>query len=106
VVLTLFGWLMLVKCAVSLLASQAGLRSMALAQRGQKTFVAGGLLSICIGLASMAALIGHRSLIGAPQALNRPSDCPQQPDQTIVGQSGFGQNGVHLGCRQRNGHFG
>lgn len=55
--LTLFGWLLLIKCTVSLLLPHIGLRSMALAQRGFKSFVLGGGLLICIGIASALALI-------------------------------------------------
>jgi hypothetical protein len=55
--LTLYGWMLLVKCAVSLLLPQVGLRSMAVAQRGPATFFAGGILLVCIGLSSAAALI-------------------------------------------------
>ncbi len=56
-ILTIYGWLLLLKCAVSLLLPQVGLRSMAMAQRGPATFVVGGVVSICIGLASAAALL-------------------------------------------------
>ncbi len=57
IVLTLYGWLLLIKCAVSLWAPQAGLRSMAMAQRGPATFVAGGAALIVVGLASAGALL-------------------------------------------------
>ncbi|MGL4439671.1 MAG: hypothetical protein ACRCUE_10375 [Bosea sp. (in: a-proteobacteria)] len=57
ILLTLYGWLLLVKCAVSLLLPQIGLRSMAMAQRGPATLVVGGILLVSIGLASVAALI-------------------------------------------------
>lgn len=57
VLLTLFGWMLLIKCMVSLLAPQVGLRSMAMAQRGPATFVAGGTLLMVIGLTSGLALI-------------------------------------------------
>ncbi|MBC8050932.1 MAG: hypothetical protein H7X92_12430 [Chitinophagales bacterium] len=57
VLLTIYGWLLLIKCTVSLLAPQVGLRSMAMAQQGPKRFVGGGGLLICIGLASAAALM-------------------------------------------------
>jgi hypothetical protein len=41
ILLTLYGWLLLIKCAVSLLLPQVGVRSTAIAQRGPATFVAG-----------------------------------------------------------------
>jgi hypothetical protein len=55
--LTVFGWLLLAKCAVSLLLPRAGLRSMAMAQRGPAGFVLAGCVSMCIGLASATALL-------------------------------------------------
>ncbi len=57
VLLTLFGWMLLVKCTVALLLPQIGLRSMAMAQRGPAMFVAGGTLLMVIGLASGLGLI-------------------------------------------------
>jgi hypothetical protein len=57
ILLTLFGWMLLIKCTVSLLAPQIGLRSMALAQRGPTMFVAGGALLLVIGLTSELALV-------------------------------------------------
>jgi hypothetical protein len=57
VLLTLFGWMLLVKCTASLLVPQIGLRSMAMAQRGPAMFVAGGMLLMIIGLTSGLALI-------------------------------------------------
>jgi hypothetical protein len=57
VLLTLYGWLLLIKCTISLVVPQVSLRFMVMAQRGPATFVAGGCLLIGIGLASASALI-------------------------------------------------
>jgi hypothetical protein len=59
VILTVFGWLLLVKSAISLLAPQIGLRSMAMSRRGPKAFVSGGLLLICVGLSALLAALWH-----------------------------------------------
>jgi hypothetical protein len=55
VILTVFGWLLLAKCAISLLAPQISLRSMAMSRRGAKAFVPGGLVLICVGLSAILA---------------------------------------------------
>jgi hypothetical protein len=55
IILTMFGWLLLAKCAISLLAPQISLRSMAISRRGARAFVPGGLLLICIGLSAFLA---------------------------------------------------
>jgi hypothetical protein len=57
ILLTLYGWMLLVKSAVYLLLPQFGLRSSAMAQRGPGTFFTGGILLVCIGLSSAGALI-------------------------------------------------
>lgn len=57
VLLTIFGWLLLAKSAVSLLVPQIGLRSMAMSRRGPAGFVVGGGILICIALSSAAAQI-------------------------------------------------
>jgi hypothetical protein len=56
VLLTLFGWLLLIKCIVALLLPQIGLRSMAMASRGPWVFVAAGSVLMVIGLTSALAL--------------------------------------------------
>ena len=57
VVLTIFGWLLLAKCALSLLAPRMGLRLLRMSERGPMAFVwAGGLLT-CVGFLSGAALL-------------------------------------------------
>jgi hypothetical protein len=55
VILTVFGWLLLAKCAISLWAPQISLRSMAMSRRGAKAFVPGGLLLICVGMSALLA---------------------------------------------------
>ncbi len=55
VILTVFGWLLLIKSAVSLLAPGIGLRSMAISRRGPRAFVSGGLFLICVGLSAFWA---------------------------------------------------
>jgi hypothetical protein len=57
IVLTVFGWLLMIKCLVSLLFPQLGLRSIGMANRGPMVFVTGGLVSVAIGVAAFAALI-------------------------------------------------
>jgi hypothetical protein len=57
VMLTVFGWLLLAKCILSLLAPQICLRSMAMSRRGPKAFVSGGLLLICVGLSAFLAAL-------------------------------------------------
>jgi UPF0716 family protein affecting phage T7 exclusion len=54
-ILTVFGWLLLIKCIVSLVAPQISLRSMAMSRRGAKAFVSGGLLLIGVGLSAFLA---------------------------------------------------
>lgn len=55
VILTVLGWLLLAKCATSLLAPQISLRSMAMSRSGAKAFVPSGLFLICIGLSAFWA---------------------------------------------------
>jgi hypothetical protein len=57
VILTVFGWLLLAKCAVSLLFPQISLRSMAMSRRGPTAFVPGGLLLIGVGLSAFLAAL-------------------------------------------------
>lgn len=57
VLLTIYGWMLLLKCTVSLWVPQTGLKSMAMAQRSASTFVSGGIVLIIIGLAAAAALV-------------------------------------------------
>lgn len=54
-VLTVFGWLLLVKSTISLLAPEVSLRSMALSRRGPRGFKWGGLFLIGVGVSAFLA---------------------------------------------------
>jgi hypothetical protein len=56
IVLTVYGWLLTVKCAISLLAPQIALRGMGMARRGERTFIGAGVFLCLIGLSAGAAL--------------------------------------------------
>jgi hypothetical protein len=56
-VLTLYGWALALKCTVSLLAPQIGLRSLAMASRGPRVFVIGGGLLLAMSGVCFWALI-------------------------------------------------
>lgn len=57
IVLTLYGWAQLAKVWLALLAPEAGMRSLAMAQtRGERGFIAGGVMLLAIGLSAGAAL--------------------------------------------------
>ena len=59
VVLTLYGWALAIKCAIGLLLPQVGMRSMAMARRGEKQFVAAGALMLSLaGITAWALLAG------------------------------------------------
>jgi hypothetical protein len=49
IVITIYGWLMLTKVAVSLLFPEAGLRSLAMASRGPRGFILAGCVLVAIG---------------------------------------------------------
>jgi hypothetical protein len=49
IVITIYGWLMLTKVAVSLLCPEAGLRSLAMASRGPRGFILAGCVLVAIG---------------------------------------------------------
>jgi hypothetical protein len=57
IVLTLYGWALLAKCTLSMLWPDIGMRSLALAQRGDRGFVAGGIGLACIGICAGLALL-------------------------------------------------
>ena len=58
IVLTLYGWALLTKCTLSILWPRIGLRSLAMAQKGDKGFVIGGVGLMLVGVAAGAALVG------------------------------------------------
>jgi hypothetical protein len=55
VVVTIYGWLLMAKIVVAMLAPEIGLRSLAMASRGPKSFVIAGCvligISACAGIA-------------------------------------------------------
>ena len=56
--LTLYGWAMLAKVLLALLAPQIGMRSLAMARtKGERGFVLGGVMLIIVGFSAGAALI-------------------------------------------------
>lgn len=57
IVLTLYGWAQLAKVAISMLAPEIGLRSLALAQTGDRAFHLGGIMLLVVGAFAGAALI-------------------------------------------------
>ncbi len=59
IVLTVYGWLQLTKVAVALLIPKLGMRSMALAERGARGFVAAGVMLLAIGASAGLALLGY-----------------------------------------------
>lgn len=52
VILTLYGYALLLKIVVSLLVPRIGLRSLALADKGDNGFRAGGIVLVALGLLS------------------------------------------------------
>ncbi len=56
IILTLYGWLALAKCAISLLAPQVGVRSLGLAQ-GSRSFAIAGSFLIAVSFSSGLALL-------------------------------------------------
>lgn len=56
-VLTLYGWALALKCTVSLLVPEIGLRSLAMASRGPRAFVIGGGMLLAMGGICLWALI-------------------------------------------------
>jgi hypothetical protein len=56
IVLTLYGWAQLTKVTVAMLAPEIGLRSMAMAQKGDRAFVLGGVMLLVVGAFAGAAL--------------------------------------------------
>lgn len=57
IVLTVYGWLLLGKCAVSLLAPQIGLRSIGLAGGSPRSFVVAGAMLMALGASCGLALV-------------------------------------------------
>ena len=56
IVLTLYGWLLLTKCTISILAPKVGMKSLKQAQRGDKGFIFAGLMLIVVGICAGWAL--------------------------------------------------
>jgi hypothetical protein len=56
IVLTLYGWAQLTKVTVAMLAPEIGLRSMAMAQKGDRAFVLGGAMLLVVGAFAGTAL--------------------------------------------------
>lgn len=56
IVVTIYGWLLTAKCAVSLLAPEIGLRSLKMAQKGERAFTVAGVALCLVGVAAGAAL--------------------------------------------------
>jgi hypothetical protein len=56
IVLTIYGWAQLTKVAMSMLAPEIGLRSMAMAQKGDRAFIIGGAMLFALGASAGAAL--------------------------------------------------
>ena len=58
IVLTLYGWAQFAKVWLALLAPEIGMRSMGMAQtKGERGFVAAGVMLIVVGLSGGAALL-------------------------------------------------
>jgi hypothetical protein len=57
IVLTLYGWILLAKCTVSVLAPEIGLRSLEMAREGERGFVIGGAVLVGIGISAGLALV-------------------------------------------------
>jgi hypothetical protein len=56
IVLTLYGWVQLLKIAVAMLRPELGLRSMAMADGGARSFVPAGVVLMGLGAVSGLAL--------------------------------------------------
>lgn len=59
IILTVYGWLLLAKCSISVLAPEIGLRSLGMAREGPRSFIVGGVMLILVGIASGVALLGR-----------------------------------------------
>jgi hypothetical protein len=57
IVLTLYGWALLTKVTISMLVPEIGLRSLAMAQRGERAFHFAGILLLAVGAFAAAALV-------------------------------------------------
>ena len=57
IVLTLYGWAQLAKVMISMLAPEIGLRSLKMAQMGDRAFHLGGVMLLIVGASAGAALI-------------------------------------------------
>jgi hypothetical protein len=57
IVLTLYGWAQLIKVTISMLAPEIGLKSLAMAQRGDRAFHFAGFALLALGAFAGAALI-------------------------------------------------
>ncbi|MEO6396672.1 MAG: hypothetical protein ABIO40_12275 [Devosia sp.] len=59
IVLTLYGWAQFTKVFLALLVPQIGMRSLAMAEgKGERGFIAGGIMLIVVGLSAGLALFG------------------------------------------------
>lgn len=56
IVVTIYGWLLLVKVTVGLILPNLGMASMAIPERAPKSFVPAGVVMLAIGAAAGAAL--------------------------------------------------
>ena len=56
-VLTVYGWLLFTKVVVSMMNPALGLRSLAMASRGPKAFVGGGVMLLGVAAVAGAALV-------------------------------------------------
>lgn len=57
IVLTVYGIALSAKCAVAMLFPEIGLRSMAMARHGARSFVPGGVMLVAIGVSCVWALL-------------------------------------------------
>jgi hypothetical protein len=57
IVVTVYGWLQLTKIAVSVIAPEIGLKSLAMAKRGNNAFRLGGLLLLVVSGSAAATLL-------------------------------------------------
>ena len=58
IIVSIYGWLLLTKCTVSILQPSLGMKSLKQAQRGGKGFIFAGLMLIIVGICAGWALYG------------------------------------------------
>ena len=56
IVVTIYGWLQLTKIAVAVMAPEIGLRSLAMAKRGDNAFRLGGVMLLAVAASAAGAL--------------------------------------------------